>query len=376
MRLEEYLITEARKATTSTEDLHEIFFALSIAGYIQGNNQLNKVDNLTDLLSFIDSVKSKLGKKKETIEVVKRHIQDEFTSKQTSILTDAHKAGIIAIIEIMNGYNIKENDVTCVERVFGAGDSGTKIIADDKVTVKISSGDDTISVSLKYGTGQFNNLSIQLILKYLYGINIEKGILNEVYKTSYGKKAINNTLHYYISEINKMDWANNNLKLDDKIDYASYNKKSADIRNIYKGFYEHLSKSTKTIYLKSKEKINDAIDMFLGDGKSPIPTQDDYTTLLSYMVRAEKDTSYLYVAKGGKKTCFMPSQDAIRNHKIGIDIKAKKVAGGSYKRDLDIRVDGDVIIQMDLNFRWAKGQFIGDYSHKGSKFEIDKSFDW
>ena len=56
MRLEEYLITEARKATTSTEDLHEIFFALSIAGYIQGNNQLNKVDNLTDLLSFIDKI--------------------------------------------------------------------------------------------------------------------------------------------------------------------------------------------------------------------------------------------------------------------------------------------------------------------------------
>jgi hypothetical protein len=376
MRLEEYLITEARKATTSTEDLHEIFFALSIAGYIQGNNQLNKVDNLTDLLSFIDNVKGKLGKKKETIDVVKIHIQDEFTKKQTSILTDAYKAGIIAIKEIMDGYNIKKNDVTSVERVFGAGASGTKIVADDKVIVNLKSGNDTISVSLKYGAGQFNNLSVKMILKYLYGINIERGILKEVYKTPYGKKAIDNTLHYFISEINKIDWEDDNLKLNDNIDYASYNKKPANIRNIYKGFYENLSGSVKTTYLKSKEKINDAIDMFLDDAQSPVPSQDDYVTLLSYMVRAEPDTSYLYVAKGGAKTFFIPSQDAIRNHKIEIDIKAKERTGRAYKRDLDIKVDGNVIIQMDLNFRWSSGQFIGDYGHKGSKLEVDNYFDW
>lgn len=360
--------------TSQTEDLHEIFFALSILGKISKDNSFGSVNSIDEILNFIEKNKSKLGKKNETVNTLKEYIEGELDPKQKSLLKDAHKAGKSAIKEIIDGYNIKINDVVSVERVFGAGESGTKVIADDKVVVQIKSGKDTISISLKYGAGQFNNLSVPFIIKKLYGIEI-KGILDAVYKTSYGKRAIDDTLRYYISKINE-----NNPDIEDKIDnnitFDKFKRLSMPRRKVYRKLYSNLDNKIKDEYLNKKIKIHEAIDSFLDDNKTPIPSQEDYIELLSYLLRSEKDTSYLYVAKGGKKTLFMPSEDALRNHEFDIKVKKSKKTGASYKRDVDIYVDGKKIIGVDLNFRWSQGQFMGDYSQKGSKLEFDKNFDW
>ena len=371
-RFIKYLLNEAK--TSQTEDLHEIFFALSVLGEISNDKSLSNISNLTQLLVFINKIKSKLGKTQETIDMINNYIEGDLDSKQLSLLKDANKAGAIATKAIINGYNIKKNDIVSVERVFGAGESGTKIIADDKVIVNIKSGKDTIAVSLKYGAGQFNNLSVNKIIKSLYGINLGSGgILANVYKTNYGKKAIDNALQFYVKSINdneNIDIIPNNIK------YPQFKKYSAKDRTIYRKAYKNLDKSIQNKYLNMKMNIHNAMDVFFDDNKSPQPSQDDYVELLSYLLRAEPDTSYLYVAKGGAKTFFIPSQDALRNHEFEINVKKTKKTGGSYKRDIDIKVGGNVIIGVDLNFRWSQGQFMGEYSQKGSRFNFDKNFKW
>ena len=369
---------EKEHKTTQTEDLHEIFFALAILGQISNGTSIKSFTSLQEILDFISKNKKKLGKVDETKSTLKNYIEGELDSKQIKLLKDADTAGKTAIEKIKAGYNIEDDKIVSVERVFGVGESGKKIIADDKVNIKIKSGSDTVLVSLKYGEGQFNNLSIPYTIKKLYGIDI-KGILSDIYnKTEYGKMAIDNALKYYISEINKQfsEKIENKIKIKNSITYKDFKNIKKDIRIVYRKLYTDLNNKSKKEYGKKKKEIHKAIGAFLDDVKSPIPTQENYVELLTFLLRAEPDTSYLYVAKGGKKVFFMPSQDALKRHEYTIDLKKTKETATGYKRDIDILVNGELVIGVDLNFRWSQGQFMGEYSQKGSRIVVNQNFKW
>jgi len=388
--------------TTPTEDLHEIFFALAILGQMSGNKKISSFKNLQEILKFIEgNAGEKLGEKENTIETLKKHIKGDkeaikiaaeeshkltyeermLTTKQKDLLKDAEKAGIAAIEVLIKAY--KFNSASDIDKVWRVFATGQKSIADDVVEIKVGK----VLISLKYQKGQFNNLSIPFLIEKLYGINMtdsnkkKNGILTTVYKTPSGKTAINNALKYYLSVINKQFCTgkpNAKISIDDKIEdsieYMEFQKRQwSKKRIIYKDLYRYLNSKATKKYQDLKIKIHEAIDKLLDSNSKYVPSNDEYIELLTYLFRAEKNESYLYVASGGKKMFFMPSQNTLEKHKYRIDVvKSDGQKAAVYKRDMNIYIDGgkDPIIEVDLTFRWSQGQFNGEYVQKGTKIEV------
>jgi len=366
-RFEEYLLLYEAD-TSSTENMHEIFFTLSfISIIIKEEGMFKNAISVDDYDNFIKKCGKILDNSSETLNTIKNYITDE--TQYNDLKRDAIKAAKKSYEQILKGYNIKDINFISVGRVFGAGKSGKKILADCKIRIVMQHGKNYINISLKYGAGQTNSLSVKKILKLLYGIDLNQrgvGLLHTVYKTSYGKKAIDKAFKEFLKIIEKEngDW----IYINTNMTWGDFNKQSGEEKKEISQLYK--SNNSYKDYFEAKKEMNDAIEQYLEDNKNI--TDENYVELISYLLRSEKDVSYMYVAKGGNKIFFVPSEDALKNHKFTIDVVGKNTA--DFVKDLLIKIDDKVIIRSGLKFRWQTGQFMADLAQKGVKIDIDKNF--
>ena len=116
---------------------------------------------------------------------------------------------------------------------------------------------------------------------------------------------------------------------------------------------------------------------------------DNLEDALSYILRAEKKTNYLYAAQGGKNFAMVPSQEQIKGKKylmiphfktIGKDEFNPETgqisAWADYKFDVEGHVDGIKAFTFDILWRFASkgGQWASDLNHKGAKIEFHSGF--
>jgi len=381
----ENLITEG--ANNRTEDLHEIFFAIAFAG-----GDISKAKDLKGLLNVIDNTKLKLDKKKETIDTLKKFDKKEAfpTKKDISLYQDATNLAK-KTEKYLRSNKLKPKSVS---RVFGTGPGGTKMIADAVITL---TNGEIVSVSLKYGKGQFNSLSVPKLVEKMFGLKLDKGLLKDMYKQGYAGE-IDTAFNYYqlatIAGYQKVEIGGKYTEEDKKaLDDSSFTVKSTWMdylntsiiskkgRSALSHLYHHSdNKDGKAIHAKMKGKLlNNAIDHFFeGKGTGVVKNLEDS---LIYIIRAEPKTNYLYVADGGKKFAMIPSQENIKGKKYTLKYNTQTDDDGimksaDYQYDVEVSVDGIKAFTFDIKWRFAgnAGQWDGDLQHKGSKIIFHTGF--
>ena len=196
----EIFLKEAK--TTATEDLHEIFTAMFVAGH----DLISQEEFYTT--DWDKKVKlPKLSKQSLHSDVIKNYIGKDKIQKPEyyKIYQDAQSTA--SQINAKLGY---PDGLIGVERVFGAGESGKKIKADIITFQNIEGFKDKVDISLKYGKGQFNSLSGSEVLSLLYNIpeddfkGLGKGLLKQIYeKDSKFKDAIDEGVRDYLKFVIK-----------------------------------------------------------------------------------------------------------------------------------------------------------------------------
>ena len=380
------IINEA--ATNRTEDLHEIFFAIAFAG-----GDISKAKNLNDLKKIMNKLKLKLDNKNKHIETLSKFDKMEAfpTKKDIQLYTDAN-----SIAKKTHTF-LKKNKLkpSSVSRVFGTGPGGTKMIAD--AVIKLTNGE-LVSVSLKYGKGQFSSLSVPDLVEKMFGIKLNKGLLKDMYKQGY-KSEIDAAFEYYaLATIGQKDLPvkdkytqedKDNLekiypKFNEKSTWMDYMNKSivpVKTRKAFSHLYNHSDNfAARGVHKKMKgQLLNNAIDLFFeSKGKNKVKNIED---AIIYIIRAEPETNYLYIASGGKKFALIPSQKSIRGKKYTFKYDTKTnddgvMASADYVYDVEVSVDGIKAFTFDIKWRFAgqAGQWDGDLQHKGSKIEFHDGF--
>ncbi len=378
--------------TSATEDLHEIFTAMFLAGH----NQLSQEDFFN--ADWDKEVKlSKLNKQSLHSDIIQKYIGEDLINKPEyyKLYTDAQS--IASQINSALGY---PNGLIGVERVFGSGDSGKKIKADVISYQNIEGLKDKVDISLKYGKGQFNSLSGSEVLSLLYNIPEDtltgkgSGLLKQIYnkdekyKNSIDK-GVRDYLSFIINNYEKIDIENSPLtpelkKVLDDFDRNLLNTITwpewIKLKNpTHKAFRKALaSKPLTTLkkedFLPSKKiAINNTIEDFLSEFKTQDKDQTKLKSLLGYILGSDENDSYLYVAEGGNKLTFIPSQKRIDSHEYEIE---ENVNSDSANYQVDIIVkdkdSGLPLFEFDILLRFAGegGQYTTDLAQKGSKFKI------
>jgi len=370
-------------STKRTEDLHEAFFAVAFAG-----GKLSSVKNFSELEKLIRKL-SMLDNKPAHIKTFKEWNSKDplFTPKDIELYTDATQLAKKAHQYL----TVNKMSPSKVSKVFGAGASGKKVIADAVVT--LSTGD-IVAISLKFKKAQFNSLSIPMLVEKLWGIKLSKsGLLNDMYKAGY-KSDIDNAIHYYFMAtydyrdlpVDKKYTEKDretlmNLKgFSNKSTWSDYLKLPVDTRRAFSHLYSHPGVSqAKKVYQSQKGMlINNAIDSYLGVDKKFV---DNLEEALIYILRAEPETNYLYMAEGGKKFALIPSAKQIRGKQYTFKDNVKTNDNGvidsaDYQYDMDVFVDGIKAFTFDIKWRFAGkgGQWSTDLNHKGSKIIFHSGF--
>lgn len=406
-------------ATNLTETLHEIFVAMFIAGH----NQLSFDDfKEMDVEQEVNKL-SKLLEKSKTIESLNQFKGKFSDSKTYSIYEDAKK--ISDKINQDLGYITDDSSLIGVERVFGTGETGTKIKADIKIYQKVKGFKDKIDVSLKYGKGQFNSLSAAELIGTFYNIpetslkRLGSGFLTQIYAMKdkqgvkkYADKIDNGVRDYlkfvlnnyeeienykdknpspgtkeYLSDSSYKDVLDNFPKeLLDTITYEQFKKpktldKLVGKNNVQKAFRKAFGAQPLTSlktqqYLPTKrEAINDTIDDFLEEFKLESKNQDSIKKTIKYILGSDPEDSYLYVSEGGNKFQFIPSQKRIDSHEYEVEEEVKSDSA-NYEVDITVK-DKETSLPLfgfDILLRFAGegGQYTSDVAQKGSKFTIYK----
>jgi len=147
-------------ATPDTEDLHEIFTAMFVAGH----NPVDDFEN-ADWEIEVDNTPLLLKKQKHK-DGIQKYINSDLPLKSSyeKIYYDAKK--IADQLQTNLGYDVAE-----AERVFPEGQKEKADILIYQVFGEADKvADKSLGVSLKYGKGQFNSLSPNSVLKNLYGL--------------------------------------------------------------------------------------------------------------------------------------------------------------------------------------------------------------
>ena len=413
--------------TTATEDLHEIFTAMFIAGHNRlSDNDFAEMDVEKEIKSL-----NKLNNPSDHINTLNKY-KDKFNDpKVRKIYDDAEK--VANIIKRDLGYSANDSSLIGVERVFGVGDTGGKIKADIKIYQKVEGFKDKVDVSLKYGKGQFNSLSAAQLIGSFYNIpesNLKRlgsGFLTQIYAMQNekgGKKyaeridnGVRDYLKFVINNYEKIedyretyDEDPNSSKLSsgtkaylsdpsyketlDKfprellntITYDQYKKSKAldklagekDVQRAFRKAFgaQPLTTLSKKEYLPTKrEAINDTIDDFLEEFKVKDKDQDSIKDAIKYVLGSDPEDSYLYVGEGGNKFQFIPSQKRIDAHEYEIDEEVKSDSA-NYEVDITVKdkKTGLPLFEFDILLRFAGGggQYTSDVAQKGSKFYVYK----
>mgnify|MGYP003134447452 CR=1 FL=1 len=370
-------------ATNRTEDLHEIFFAIAFAG-----GDISKAKDLKGLIDVINKTKLKLDNKQKTIDTLKKFDSKEKfpTKKDISLYKDATNLAK-KTDRYLRSNKLKPKSVS---RVFGTGPGGTKMIAD--AVINLTNGE-IVSVSLKYGKGQFSSLSVPQLVEKVWGLKLNKGLLKDMYTSGY-KSEIDTAFEYY----QKATIEQKDLPIKDKYTqedkdnleksgfsmkstWMDFLKLSPKIRKAFTHLYNHSDNfGPRAVHKKMKgQLLNNAIDLFF-QSKTKGVTKNLEEAII-YIIRAEPKTNYLYVADGGKKFSMIPSQENIRGKKYTFnDVVTTNddgvISSADYTYDMEVMVDGIKAFTFDIKWRFAgqAGQWDGDLQHKGSKIIFHSGF--
>ena len=378
--------------TTATEDLHEIFTAMFVAGH----KSVSKEEfYTTDWDKEVNL--SKLNKQSLHSDVIKSYIGKDKIQKPEYYKLYQDAQSTASQINSKLGY---PSGLIGVERVFGSGDSGKKIKADIISYQNIDGFKDKVDISLKYGKGQFNSLSGSEVLSLLYNIPEEdfkglgKGLLKQIYdkdpefKESIDK-GVRDYLKFIIDNYKKINTEDSPLtpelkKVLDEFDRSLLNTitwpewiklKNPPHRAFRKALASKpLTTLKKEDFLPSKQiAINNTIEKFLEQYKSQDKDQEKIKSLLGYILGSDEDDSYLYVAEGGNKFTFIPSKKRINSHDYEIEEKVKSDSA-NYQVDILVKdkESGLPLFEFDILLRFAGegGQYTSDLAQKGSNFKI------
>ena len=379
------IITEA--STKRTEDLHEAFFALGIVG---AEGVPNDYEELVSITQGLYSHTPKLHFLEKHLEVF------EANHKQLPMMQDKDKKMYIDAVAIgKRVYQYMNSRGYTVEGATKVFPGSVKAVGDAVVYCKNKEGNsETLDVSLKYQAAQFGSLSIKKVCKLLYGMELDSGILNDMYNGGY-KAKIDKVFKKYMDatyDFRKEDANGKYTKADRDIlvklkkkptTWDEYKKVSKSTKSAFSHIYNVKGGITKgqsakkRSYLNAKRTtLNTSIDKFLGAKV----TLDNLEEFITYILRADslsEDKPYLYAGMGGKKMTFMPSRKEIAGKKYTIDSKVKETKDGAsadYTYDVDVMSDGQKLFTFDIKWRFGTGQFGGDLNQKGSKIIFYPAF--
>lgn len=394
-------------ATGFTEVVHEIFTAMALGGCGSPTKDFLDMDE-SYIINWVGKGKKLLSKSLH-IDALIDQLENNKSSwdKNASILwSEAENIGDL----IKSLYLSKDYTMSGASRVFNAGDSGKKIIADVIIEENGPSGKQILSVSLKAGKhAQFTNLSPSKIQSTLFpdvpGPKEKQGLLGWLYENGYKNKldqgfqaylkfVLRNYHRHRDTIISQNKLKSKHIKILDELaihergayigdiwaEKQTWKKNwmgggaSKDTKDAFKYAYrcKPLTTLKKTYENSKKYLINGTITKHFGDAKNI--SQEGIKELLIYVLRADEENSYLYAGSAGKKLSFLPSAKEIRKHTF--DLEFKTVSSADYVVDVVVSVNGNALFEFDLKYRFAgaSGQWTTDLSHKGSKFNIFESF--
>tara|TARA_Y100001973_G_C5186728_1_gene328327 strand:+ start:40 stop:1536 length:1497 start_codon:yes stop_codon:yes gene_type:complete len=416
------IISEAD--TSRTESTHEIYFAIAMAALLDGTKSM--YNNLTKKFKTFEE-NSDLG-----YEAVKKMIRANSSMKNPGkhwkVLMKFHKKAPLFtskkeragdLDKWKDGMVLAEKTLKYIKtytdhkpksstRVFDTSEamsqSGVgKAIAD--AVVYTDKGQ--ISISLKYGKAQFNSLSVKKLFNMLFGVELNKGILRDMYaKGGMYKSQIDETFDYYVPQLigalkqEPLSYTKKyteehyneimNSGMTEKSTWGDYQKTSAKQKKAFSKAYGHpdLTGLRKAHQGAKSTHLNNAVQHYIESHTKGYKKNLEET--LIYLMRAEPKTTYLYAADGGKKFALFPSQKDIKGKKIELKDNFSLKGGetgdpfdiegtfksSDYTYDVDVIVDGIKAFTFDIKWRFAGkgGQWDTDLMHKGAKIIFHKGF--
>ena len=422
-------------ATPDTEDLHEIFTAMFVAGHKPDWDSI--VDGSYELPGMLKNSDQHKA-------LIDRYINKDTSDSKLKRGTGSYFKLYTDAEQIANklSNNLGYNGPIESERVFADG----KKVKADIIIYQGGRNKEGLGVSLKYGEGQFNNLSPNTVLKSLYSLDDlqvptdEKkkvdGILSQVTKDNKdAEESINMGAKTYVNFVldNYQDIEGDNIQtqayLNDKdgrdfksiidkvkdsgeisikkskqkglgatevsakdITWKQWKGANDDIQKAFSKAYraQPLSKLSKTDFLPAKAKaintvMKDYIELKSGiklndviDGKS-----DEGKKIKEFLaiILGSTENSYYYVGEGGKKFTFIPSLKRLDTLEYYIKPKYNESSGNFI---IDLTVYGKApegewteLFSTDVNLRFSGngGQFTSDIQQKASTFNIGKTGD-
>ena len=404
------IVSEA--TTTATEDLHEIFTAMFLAGmknytkeefiglekdeWAALTTSLGLLENPKEHSDLIDKYLSKTNPFKP--------LDDKTINKYYDLFLDAKSTANELNNKLYSGGGLES-----VGRVFGAGVDGKKLKGDIYVKQNVPGVKaDLVDVSLKYGKGQFNSLSATKVLAALYDIpegdlkGEGNGLLGQLYdKKSEYKNAIDKGVRDYLNFVLKYYKEIPEGKINPEfVSILDDFNKSGNAKNITWPEWRKTNKEIKTAFRKAlaappltslkgeagefedskRLAVNRTIEDFLKDYKVN-EVQEDIQDLLIYILGAS-DTSYFYAAEGGGKAFFIPSIKRIKSREYILDTQVGLLKGGeesaNYVVDVTVKdkETGEPLFLFDvyLRFSGVDGQYTSDIAQKGAKFKVMDSW--
>jgi len=379
-------------STTITEELHEIFVAIFVAGHTTLSK--DNFDNIPAKEWGLDSLSLLIDSQKH-IEVIQKwkDIPVQWDKKAFELYQDGE-----ATAKQINSTLGYPKGLKGVSRVFP---ESTKPKGDIYTKQNVSGYKDEVQISLKYGKGQFNSLSASELMGTLYNIPEDvlkrkgTGLLKQIYdKDSKYQEAIDKGVRSYVKFIidnyEKIPLEKSKLKEGEKEILDNFDKSLLDtitwpewraMKNVHDAFRHAfgsypLTTDKKIDFIPSKrEAINKTIQQFKDEHAAAEKSQEDIIEALKYVLGSDEKDSYFYVAEAGGKMTWIPSVKRLEANQYEIDEKIKE-QDANYKIDVIVKEkeSGAPLFMFDilLRFAGAGGQYTSDLAQKGTTFKIFK----
>ena len=380
-------------ATTMTEELHEVFVALFVAGHpFLGPKNFNQIPPEKWDLNSLPLLKDP----EKHLEIIQKWKSkpESWEKKAFDLYTDAES--LAKSINQKLGY---PEGLNFVSRVFP---ESTKPKGDIYTNQSKEGFKDEVQISLKYKKGQFNSLSASELVGSLYDVSTDvlqrkgTGLLGQIYEKDkkysnridkgvqeYLKFIINNykDIDPEIREkqgINALDSFDRNLL--NTITWPQWRAMKSTHKPFKRAYSSPPLTKRKSEVLDSKKiAINSTIKEFLEDyGNKDDRTQDQIRKVLIYVLGADEKNSYFYAADSGKKMTWIPSQERLNKTEFILD-ETIVDTGASYNVNIAVKEKKSTktLFEFDMILRFSSngGQYTGDLAQKGVKFDFEKYID-
>lgn len=363
--------------STDTEILHECFFVVALAQCIDSDGQsvaIRNSKNLSEVIHSVNNTNIKINDKEKIQLAFESIISDILDEPVLDRLYDACDCALAVYDKLVKKYETK--DFSYVMRVFSLN-SGKKSLTDAMVTAR----GETTHISLKYKTGQLNNLNVNTVLNTLFGIDVKsnQSFFENLYKFEPTK--IDELLRFFINGINTyLPPKDQKHRIDGStITYPEFTKlKNSYYPLAYFTLLTELSKDDEKILkfindYKTLKSVNLAstINRYIENKKT---RSVDLLSFLTYTLRCQNDSRYMYVSSGGKVIYDVPSKSDLLSRRIEIKSKFKENRS-DYTSDISVFIDEKLVFEFEIIFRWTKSQWNGDLSQVGKNLKVYE-FDW